>query len=463
MASAASETPLLPSEVLEHIASFINPLRARVRICSLVSKRWRAAVLRSVKSLNAIRVGEDFARLLPCIHTLRFKDDAPPVLLRSASALINLSIVTSEFVNEPFHPLAATDFKSMLLHATQLRRLRLQTYEADVWAAGVARVSAAHLHSLRLEPANGARTPMKEAMSLTYPSLTRLAFEAKLFNMLPEETEAFVRRHATQLRSLAPFYGYAPEWLLTALRDGVFPQLRKLTVCCAVAHDAILLQVVASLPASVTCVDLDLSSKSEHALALIRSAGTRLRRLALAGNVLEAQALQGALRCCTQLHTVTAEREVCLLAGEAGCPVQEVYECNLQPGDLCVLTTLRSVRLPTAVTAGDMPSARLTYLRDLIVAVASADEALLVVQQALRAAPLLQTLSLTLWCAGTPEDATVLSALCATVHGRLDSLHLRLLMQTLHAFFAEPLMAEFRKHYPWLDVTVITKWHPRRP
>lgn len=371
----------LPSEILEVIVCFI-PLIPRIRVVSRVSQRWRFAVLRSVTNVSKLRISNEFATALPCVRAVTLSSVTPSALLHSLSTVTDLRIA----------PDATANHSTLFQQVSTLTRLSLMVYEKDAWVVALACHNAAHLVSLSLACVNGALTPAVGIMRLSYPSLTTLKLQAGLLSDLSKESESFLTRHATQLHSLTTFYGFVPASILVRIRNGDFSRLRKLAISCEVSDDPVFLCMITSLQTSVTEIDLDLSSASSHALAVICATGTRLRRLSLAGDDITPESLSDSLRSCTRLYSVTMSRSLCLGAAAAGCPIGKVFDCQITANDLWMLTSLRSAYLSTPFKSEGQIPPLLPNLRSLYMHLEQTSLLIPFVYRLLQAAPRLDFL-----------------------------------------------------------------------
>lgn len=94
-APAAPTLASLPSEVLECVLAFL-PLRPRLRIASLVARRWRAAALRSVAAVSVLPPGiallDKFFALFPNLTAV---DLRPPAMIIWWSLTLSRSLHAS--------------------------------------------------------------------------------------------------------------------------------------------------------------------------------------------------------------------------------------------------------------------------------------------------------------------------------------------------------------------------------
>lgn len=444
-----SEPPTqpLPSDVLELIISFV-PLLPRLRVCSFVCKRWRATALNSIRALEHYQVSNAFACLLPRLSALTFTTVTPPGLLRSVSSLTRLHIRIHRASAAP--ALANIDFRGLLSKVSSLRHLALSVDEAEGWVCGLAQANAAELESLRLESINRATTPLTGVLALRFPRLRRLKIEGDIFRLLPEAVTAFVRQHAHQLEVLSSFFGFVSPSILRMLLSGDFPKLRKLDICCAVSNDPLLLHVMTSLPPTVTRVALDLSSESRHALDLIRAAGARLYRLTLAGSEIEASDLEAALRPCIRLQSVAMELAMCLAAAAAGCPIRQVFDCNIEFKHLRALTSLHQASPADALAHTEQLPPSLPHLRSLNTAIERTADAVPLLRRLLHVAPRLDSLRIDLTQEWHADHVAVLHEMCALADGKLSALRLSL---RVREDVAEALRPQFRAYW-WLCVSI---------
>lgn len=213
---------LLPLDVLSEILSFIR-VPQRLRYASLVCKQWRAAALRSVKSVSlsqnasinsALKLFPSLTALdylgkaseekepidLPArLLSLKCHNDCPAV--RSVPPLQSLKIVT-------FEGKKSSSQLSAMLHAskTSLSRLDLRSHNDD-----------------------GCDELGKHVFTEHFPKLTKLSIRStfsarnssKEFDLASRK---FYERHAGQLQNLTVSSDYLPP-------SGIaFPLLQKLAV-----------------------------------------------------------------------------------------------------------------------------------------------------------------------------------------------------------------------------------------
>ena len=298
----------------------------------------------------------------------------------------------------------------------------------------IATANAARIESLWLEWAD----PMIDILELQFPRLKRLRLEARGFHY----AQAFIRKHAHQLETLSSFFGFVPPSVLDMA-------ISKLDLCCRADDDALLLRAVISLPPTVTRIALDLSSKSPHALDLLRAAGARLYRLTLAGSDIEASELEAALRPCISLRSAAMELEMCLAAAAAGCPVRQVHDCNIGVEHLRALTSLRQAYPTDTLAHADQIPPSLPHLRTLGVVARTAD-AVPLLRRLLHAAPRLDSLTIALADEWHADHVAVLHEMCALAHCKLSELTLDV---RASADVAETLRPQFRA-YRWLSVSI---------
>lgn len=436
----------LPNELLDEIMSLV-PVAPRIRVCSLVSRRWRSAVLRSIRDVALLTVSDAFAARLPNISRLHLSLFTPACLLRSA--LTDLRIDLSR-------PPRAVDYRARLVELSTLTRIDLTIGKDDAWVATVVRANAAHLRSLALYSNDRVCAPLASLLELTLPSLTCLKIDHKALSASPLPAAAFVARHAAQLTSFGTFAGPAPAAILESLKRGDFRTLRKLNVSCDPTKNSLFRQAIAALGPSVTSIALHLHRHSNEALPIIAAAGTRLRKLHMGFTLTQPDALRDTLRACTRLNSVSLLEPLLRAAAAGGCQIAKLGKCQIGPADLCLFTSLREADLSTHThMRSEFIPPSLPALRRLNVSVSATGDAASIVRRLLHAAPRLASLELSFACEWVDTDLTALRDVCAVAAPSLLTLwmYVRLTQADIDALIAPALPRP-----GWLSVQVASNY-----